>query len=183
MDDTSEHRGHEPTTGATSEWLTPKYIFDAIGLTFDLDPAHPGLGTPHCVVPVRRVFTVEDDGRRQEWSGGLAWMNPPYSEKRLAVAPWLKRFFEHRNGIALVPARTSCDWFHKFIVPLAETIVFVNGKIKFVLRDGSIGKQPGFGNILIGMGPIANAALKRSGLGLFVQLRGPPAITVEEDAA
>jgi DNA N-6-adenine-methyltransferase (Dam) len=172
MDDTSEHRGHEPTIGATSEWFTPKYIFDAIGLTFDLDPAHPGLGTPHCVVPVRRVFTVEDDGLRQDWSG-LLWMNPPYSGERRAIVPWLKRFFEHRNGIALVPARTSCDWFHELVAPLAETIVFVTSKIKFVQSGGSIGKQPGFGNILIGMGPIANAALRRSDLGLFVQLRGP----------
>jgi hypothetical protein len=172
---TREHRGHEPSSGETSEWLTPKYIFDAIGLTFDLDPAHPGLGTPHCVVPVRRVFTIEDNGSRQPWGEAevMIWLNPPYSTKRRAVVPWLKRFFAHGNGICLVPARTSCDWFHEFVAPLAETIVFVNGKIKFVSRlDGSIGEQPGFGNILIGMGRIANGALRRSGLGLFVQLRG-----------
>jgi hypothetical protein len=74
-------KDHEPTNGETSEWFTPKYIFDALRdddgkpLVFKLDPAHPGFGTPHCVVPVCRVFTVENDGLSQSWSG-LTWLNP-----------------------------------------------------------------------------------------------------------
>jgi len=32
---------HEPSIGLSSDWFTPKPIFDALGLVFDLDPAHP----------------------------------------------------------------------------------------------------------------------------------------------
>ena len=30
---------HERPVGATVEWYTPPELFDALGLTFDLDPA------------------------------------------------------------------------------------------------------------------------------------------------
>ena len=36
---------HENCIGETSEWYTPPEIFAALRLTFDLDPAHPGLVT------------------------------------------------------------------------------------------------------------------------------------------
>ena len=58
--------------------------------------------------------------------------------------------------------------------PNAELLLFPNGKTKFVRPDGSIGKEPGTGVVLIGMGEIANTALERSGLGFFVRLRGTP---------
>ena len=47
---------HEPSIGATSEWFTPPEIFDALGLTFDLDPCSPGAG--HWV-PARNICAPE----------------------------------------------------------------------------------------------------------------------------
>ena len=44
----------ENSVGESDDWHTPKKYFDAIGLTYDLDPAHPGLGTPHCHVPAKK---------------------------------------------------------------------------------------------------------------------------------
>ena len=86
----------------------------------------------------------------------------------------MRRFFEHADGIASVAARTSADWFHEVVVPNAQTLLFPKGKTKFVRpEDGSIGKEPGTGVVLIG-GEVANAALERSGLGFFVRLRGTP---------
>jgi hypothetical protein len=83
------------------------------------------------------------------------------------------RFFEHADGVALVAARTSADWFHELVVPNAQTLLFPNGKTKFVRpSDGSIGNEPGTGVVLIGMGEIANAALEGSGLGFFVRVGG-----------
>jgi hypothetical protein len=163
---------HEPSIGLSSDWLTPKSIFDGIDLTFDLDPAHPGWENPYVAVPARRICTVDDDGLRQPWRGTL-WLNPPWGGRRGQV-PWLKRFFEHADGIALVAARTSADWFHEAVVPNAQTLLFPNGKTKFVRPDGSIGKEPGTGVVLIGMGELANAALERSGLGFFVRVRAAP---------
>jgi hypothetical protein len=53
---------HENCVGESDDWFTPKKYFDAIGLEFDLDPAHPGLGTKHCHVPVRRVSRPQTTG-------------------------------------------------------------------------------------------------------------------------
>src|SRR5215831_8042926 len=99
------------------EHYTPQSIFDALRIKqFDLDPAHPGRDNPYCCVPARRIFTKADDGLRQPWPrGALTFMNPPFGGRRGQV-PWLKKFFQHRNGIALVAARTSADWFHKVVV-------------------------------------------------------------------
>ncbi len=35
---------HEPCVGASDDWYTPPFIFDALGLVFDLDPCSPGAG-------------------------------------------------------------------------------------------------------------------------------------------
>jgi hypothetical protein len=52
---------HERSTGATDDWYTPREIFAALKLTFDLDPCSPG--RDHWV-PARRIFTKADDGLR-----------------------------------------------------------------------------------------------------------------------
>jgi hypothetical protein len=128
-------------------------------------------------VPTRRIYTVADDGLRRPWSGTV-FLNPPFN-KRHGKVPWLRKFFAHRDGICLVAAYTSSDWFHNCVVPHAETLLFPRGKTKFILSDGPIGKQPSTGSVLIGMGEVANTALERSGLGWFVSLRRPaqPSIT------
>jgi hypothetical protein len=154
---------HEQCIGLSSEWYTPRSVFDAIGLEYDLDPAHPGWDNPHCCVPVRKILTARDDGLRQPWHGTL-WLNPPFGGRRGQV-PWLRKFFDHGDGIALVAARTSADWFHEVVTPNAELLLFPNGKTKFVRPDGSIGKEPGTGVVLIGMGDLACTALLKSGLG------------------
>ena len=58
-------------------------------------------------------------------------MNPPIRRPTRACA-WLRKFFAHGNGIALVAARTSADWFHAVVVPNAELLCFPNGKTKFI---------------------------------------------------
>jgi hypothetical protein len=168
---------HEPCIGATSEWFTPLALFTSIGLTFDVDPAHPGNGTPFCVVPARRVYTAKDDGLAQNWHG-LIWLNPPFGGRRGQV-PWVRKFLAHGNGICLVAARTSADWFHDVVVPKAQTLLFPRRKTKFVRPDGSIGKEPGTGIVLIGMGEVANAALRHSRLGFFIQVCEPPRIEID----
>ena len=105
--------------------------------------------------------------------GALVFMNPPFGA-RYEHVPWLCKFLDHGNGVAIVRAYTSSNWFHEHVVPRAETLVFPRGKTKFVRPNGSVGKEPGHGVVLIGMGEVANAALERSGLGLFVRLRGAP---------
>lgn len=150
---------HEPCIGKSDDWYTPREIFDALGLTFDLDPCSPGAG--HWV-PAINIYTKEEDGLAQDWFG-LVFMNPPFGGRNGHV-PWLRKFLDHGNGVAIVRAYTSSAWFHQWAIK-AELLLFPKGKTKFVRPDGSIGRAPGHGVALLGMGPVATAALARSDLG------------------
>lgn len=152
---------HEPSIGASDEWYTPPSIFTALGLQFDLDPCSPD---PNHWVPASRFFTKTDDGLSQDWRG-LVFMNPPFGGRNGHV-PWLEKFFDHANGVAIVRAYTSSGWWHDYIRK-AEAILFPRGKTKFIRPDGSIGKSPGHGIALIGMGDQAVNAMAVSKLGMF----------------
>lgn len=86
---------HEQSERTSDDYLTPRWVFDTLGLLFDLDVAAPPWETH---VPAARKFTKADDGLTQPWEGRV-WMNPPYSQP----ARWVDRFMEHGNGIALLP--------------------------------------------------------------------------------
>jgi DNA N-6-adenine-methyltransferase (Dam) len=156
---------HEPSIGQSDDWYTPPEIFDALQLTFDLDPCSPG---PAHWVPARKIFTKQDDGLAQPWCG-LVFMNPPFGGRNGHVL-WLRRFLDHGNGVAVVRAYTSSSWFHRYAVR-AETMLFPKGKTKFIRPDGSIGRSPGHGVVLLGVGELANDALRKSGLGFVLDVR------------
>jgi hypothetical protein len=120
-----------------------------------------------------------DDGLRQRWDG-LVFVNPPFGG-RCGHLPWLHKFFDHGNGVAICRAYTSSWWFHEVVLPRAEVLCFPKGKTKFIRPDGSIGTAPGHGIALIGMGEVANTALKYSGLGWFVALRPRACLALLDD--
>ena len=122
-------------------------------------------------MPARKIYTIKDDGLIQLWFG-LVFMNPPFGGRRGHI-PWLIKFLDHANGIAIVRAYTSADWFHEHVWPRAEVLLFPNGKTKFIRPDGTIGKEPGHGVVLIGMGRVACDALFRSGLGFCARIVEP----------
>jgi hypothetical protein len=139
----------------------------SLGLAFDLDPCSPG---PGHWVPARQVFTKEDDGLGRTWNG-LVFMNPPFGGRNGHV-PWLRKWLDHGNGVAIVRAYTSSAWFHQWATK-AETMCFPRGKTKFIRPDGSVGRAPGHGVVLLGIGDVSNAALARSELGMCVSLAVP----------
>jgi hypothetical protein len=150
---------HESSIGKSDDWYTPPEIFAALGEVFDLDPCSPG---PHHWVPAARVFTKRDDGLAHQWTG-FVFVNPPFGGRHGHV-PWLRRFLEHGFGIAIVRAYTSAGWFHDLAVQ-SDMMLFPRGKTKFIRPDGSIGKSPGHGVVLLARGGRAIRALRRSGLG------------------
>lgn len=154
----------EKSVGESDEWYTPPCIFEAINITFDIDVAAPS--RDHWT-PASQFFTQEDDGLSQPWQGTV-WMNPPFGGRNGHV-PWLKKFLKHGDGIALLAARTSSGWFHDWI-PMAHGILFPKGKTKFIRPDGTIGKSPGSGVVLIAMGHKSCKALKESGLGMYLNI-------------
>lgn len=153
---------HEPQIGASDEWYTPPEIFSALDVIFDLDPCSPQGGSH---VPTKDYLTKSDDGLSHNWYG-FVWMNPPFGGRNGHI-PWLKKFLQHGDGIALVRAYTSAGWFHDYAVK-ADCMVFPRGKTKFIREDGSIGKSPGSGIVLLGVGETAVNALRNCKLGLFV---------------
>lgn len=158
---------HETCIGATDEWYTPEEIFVALHAyteRFDLDPCSPG---PGHWVPADKIYTKADDGLAQPWEG-FVFMNPPFGGRNGHV-PWLVKFLAHGNGIAIVRAYTSSAWFHEYAVK-AHAMCFPRGKTKFIRDDGRVGKAPGHGIVLLGMGERAVKALERSRLGLCLRV-------------
>jgi hypothetical protein len=68
-------------------------------------------------------------------------------------------------------AYTSSAWFHRYAVH-AETKLFPKGRTKFIRPDGSVGRSPGHGVVLLGVGEVANDALRNSGLSFVVGAGG-----------
>jgi hypothetical protein len=60
---------YEKAKGESSEWRTPGFIFDALGLDFAVDPCAPQSGF-YCA-PARTRYTECDDGLRQPWPRGF----------------------------------------------------------------------------------------------------------------
>jgi hypothetical protein len=162
--------------GKSCDWYTPKYVFDALGCTFDIDVTAPPDGAPH--VPCKAwMFRC---ALEVEWRG-FVWMNPPFGGRN-GIAPWLEKFFQHRDGIALAPDRTSAPWFQKY-APMASALLFVSPKIKFERPDGSLGRSPGCGTVLMSAGSRGRAALFRAGRLGFVALPNLGAEQAERAAA
>ena len=157
---------HWETAGASDEWYTPPYVFEALGERFDTDVAHPGDGC--CHVPASRWIMTESLER--DWSRfGFVWMNPPFGGRN-ALGPWLDRFFGHGEGIALTPDRTSAPWFWDAWAR-ADRVLFTR-KIRFLRPDGSEGVSPSNGTCLWAAGNRAVVALERAaaaGLGILGQ--------------
>lgn len=111
-------RHERPNRGNTDTWLTPPWLLERLGV-FDLDPCPPnGL-----------------DGLDLDWHGRV-WLNPPYSKN----TEFMKRMAMHKNGMALVFARTETKWFQEWVFPYAYSILFFNKRLKFFKEDGTEAK-------------------------------------------
>ena len=139
--------------GASDEWYTPPHVFAAMGTHFDMDVAHPGL---HVLdwVPANKILTA--DSLSQPWDGFI-WMNPPFGGRN-AIVPWLQKFFDHGNGVALVPDRTSAPWWQDF-APRAHAALMVRSKIKFIPGSGVRASSPAQGTTLLAVGFDGETAL------------------------
>lgn len=137
---------HESQKNESVDWYTPPWIFEKMGVKFDLDPCHPVQSIPW--IPVEHRYTIVDNGLTSEWFGRV-WLNPPYGKN---TPVWLQKMDKHRNGIALVFARTDCGWFHNSVTK-ADAILFLKGRIKFVDGLGATGGGgAGNGSMLVAWG-------------------------------
>lgn len=117
-------KAHQRTIGLNDEWLTPRWILDALG-SFDLDPCAP------IVRPwdtAKTHYTIADDGLSKEWRGRV-WLNPPFN--RNERPEWMRRMAEHGNGIMLVPAALETAPFREFVFGRAHGILALSKRPHF----------------------------------------------------
>lgn len=118
----------------TDDYYTPQWLFNEMGIVFDIDVCSPPGGPPF--VPCLRYYTQADDGLTSAWSGRI-WMNPPYSKP----APWVERFIRHGHGIALLPFAKS-KWCETLWQSDAK-LVYLRA-ITFYRPDIKVGNQAPF---------------------------------------
>lgn len=134
----------------TDERYTPAWIFNALGETFDLDPASPPLGVSR--VPTAAVWTKADDGLAKPWHG-FVWCNPPFSN----ATPWADRFLAHGCGLWLGPVANS-GW-HDRMTRATDALVLLRD-FAFIAPTHA-GKRSSMPLSLHGLGPRAAGALDR----------------------
>lgn len=112
-------KAHKARFGsATVEWATPKHLYAKLNAEFhfDFDPCPLG-GTQD---ELAELFT--------SWRGKRVYCNPPYGPP---IGKFIKRGFEADLAVFLVPSRTDTRWFHELVLPYAEEVRFVRGRLKF----------------------------------------------------
>jgi len=136
--------------GKKKDWATPWAFIDyleglPLGPTFSLDVA----SAPE-TAKAMKYFTVSDDGLKQSWANHTVWLNPPYGRD---IGDWLMKAVECKsrtNGIwVLIPSRTDTKWFHEWVLPYAEAVYFIKGRINFCGGTNVKGANAPFPSMLI----------------------------------
>ena len=140
------------TTGEEC-WITPPSLQRSFG-EFDLDPCVPE-NMPYATA--KEMVTKKTDGLKVDWGNKRVWLNPPYGR---AMPPFLEKM---HNGIALIPARTDTKWFHDLVLPKANSILFMRGRVRFLYHGKSQG-SPAFPSMLVAYTRYDTEMLKKSGI-------------------
>jgi hypothetical protein len=150
VDEDEGEYGDEDAIVKSDEWYTPGWLFDALGLTFDIDVCAPTDRT-HVSTPARRFIDEHEDGLTAEWNG-LVWCNPPYS----SAGPWAQRMITHGNGLLLAHVPINGSWSLD-CWRTCDAVTFFGG-MHFVRPDGTE-QRPAWWLQLVAWGPTATAAL------------------------
>lgn len=153
MPDTSHLFSLDASDVATTndDWYTPRWIFDAARIVFDLDVAAPTDRTMQHV-PARRYLTAVEDGLTTPWEG-IVWCNPPYS----GSTPWVEKWAKHQGaGMILVPAVKS-RWIGDLLAA-ADAITLLTVEFH---RPGGLIAPIRWLNLLAGKGESCSAAVAR----------------------
>lgn len=120
-----------PTDGLSESWMgTWCYTCGAVDrrtIDFTTNPDEPVTGPkcPKCSEPISMLLQPY-----------RCWLNPPYGKE---TDVWLEKLAKHRNGLALIFARTETETWHKHVWPKAHSIFFFEGRLWFHRPDGTRG--------------------------------------------
>ncbi len=142
--------------GTTDDHYTPPFIFEALGVEFDMDVCAPAGGVPW--IPAKQSLSVIEDGLITPWNG-LVWCNPPYSK----ITPWAHKLLAYGNGIALLPVGKSL-WFD-MLWNKADGIITLPSSLRFMRSQGRPPAGIMTSTMLFAFGSSNRVVLESSGLG------------------
>ena len=108
----------------SDNWETPKDLYDKLDAqyNFDFDP---------CPIHYGEI-PKDKDGLLIPW-GKSNFVNPPYSRKLKEA--FIKRAIAEKakgnSSVLLLPVSTSTQVFHRLVLPNADKIIFLEGRVKF----------------------------------------------------
>ena len=143
----------QQTELTSDDYYTPKWIFDKLAITFDLDVAAP-TGGCHWI-PATNHYDQQTNGLTSNWYGNV-FMNPPFSKPQ----PWVNKFIQHANGITVLPMSKS-KWFDE-IWAHQNAIVVLPQNLKYIDPKGGNGSIS-MPSILVAYGQQNIAALHNIG--------------------
>ena len=101
----------------TDRWGTPATLYATLQkeFSFNFDPC---------------PLDGKEDGLAPscQWEGKRVYCNPPYGP---IIKSWLLRGLEAELAVFLLPSRTDAPWFHEIILPSADEVRFIRGRLKF----------------------------------------------------
>jgi hypothetical protein len=134
-------RPHISYNSGENEWYTPEEYIIAAKLVMgwiDLDPASSQQA--NIIVGANKIFTVDDDGLNQNWSGKV-WLNPPYEGRLISL--FCDKLIYHfslsevTEALILVNNATETEWFYKLIMT-SSAVIFPKRRVRFYAPDGRL---------------------------------------------
>lgn len=133
---------------------------------FDLDPCCPN-NLPWATA--KNFYSLENgqDGLLLPWLGRV-WLNPPYSN----WVEFVGKLKKHRNGIALIFARTETRGFFNHVWNDADSILFIKSRLKFLTENMNQSSSATAPSVLIAYGKNNSSILEKCNIpGKFVRLK------------
>jgi len=133
-------------TSSKEDWETPQQFWDRLDdeFFFDLDAAAHEYN-PKCGL----YLTEDDDALSNPWPEVIEetededaieivspYINPPYG-KGNHMGKWMQQIQKqsmrscYRQVVSLVASRTDTVWWHELVMPLADEVRFVRGRLLF----------------------------------------------------
>lgn len=139
---------------SNDEWYTPLTIVEKAKLvlgTIDVDPASNEITQQY--IKAKTFYTKEINGLDKPWNGTV-WCNPPYSASLLKkfTAKFLGEYElgNMKEGIMLTNSGTDTKWN----IPLQKGVqLYTNGRISFMLPDGTYKDKGSRGQCFTYLGP------------------------------
>lgn len=138
----------------SDDWYTPAWIFEGLGIRFDIDVAAPDRNASN--VTAWKYYTVADDGLLQPWEG-VVWCNPPYS----APTAWCRKWATHEPGGCLL-IRADLSTGGPYVAWSSAHAAYVPARrLQFVSGSGHPSGAVNFSTVLLGRGRVAVEGMHR----------------------